>query len=163
MNSTVTLVNVGIAEAKVAQPPVNLSVIGLGSCVGVCLYDNSCKLGGIAHVMLPDSSRGRGKINRAKYADTAVEVLLEEMLAAGANRWKIQAKIAGGAQMFPFGDNGSMLVGARNVESVKQALDLCKIPLVGEDCGGCYGRTIVLNTDTGLVHVKTIKHGEKVI
>jgi chemotaxis protein CheD len=158
------VITVGIAELKAARFPTNLSVIGLGSCIGVCLYDPVAQAGGIAHVMLPESTNARGDVNRAKFGDTAVEALLEEILKAGATESGIIAKIAGGAHMFHIPDDRNIMkLGERNAASVKRALKKCNIPLVAEETGGQHGRTILLNTATGCVLIKTINYGEKII
>ena len=156
--------SVGIAELKVVKSPVNLSVIGLGSCIGVCLYDPVAQTGGIAHVMLPTSKNTKGVVNRAKFADTAVNALLEEMQKAGALSNRIIAKIVGGAHMFHIPeDQNSMKLGERNAAAVRLALEKCNIRLVAEDTGGQHGRTIIMDTATGSVLVKTINLGERII
>lgn len=158
------VIKVGIAELKVAKAPINLSSAGLGSCVGICLYDSQTKIGGLAHIMLPDSSQTRNSVNKAKFADTAVPALVSEMLKLGATKSNIIAKIAGGAQMFVFpGASEIMRIGERNVEAVKRALSKEGIPLVAHDTGGNYGRTIELYTASGNLYIRTIEHGEKVI
>lgn len=156
------VITVGIAELKVARFPTTLSVIGLGSCIGVCLYDPATQTGGIAHVMLPELIKAKGNVNRAKFGDTAVEALLEEMLKTGANKGGVTAKIAGGAHMFHLPEErNSMKLGERNAAAVKLALQKCNIMLTAEDTGGQHGRTILLNTATGGVLIKTINYGEK--
>lgn len=155
---------VGIAELKTAKHPNNLSVIGLGSCIGVCLYDPVTQTGGIAHVMLPVSKNVKGDVNKAKFADTAVKALLEAMLEAGISPDGVIAKIVGGAHMFHIPeDRDPMKLGERNAASVKLALEECAIPLIAEDTGGKHGRTIVMDMATGSVLVKTINLGEKII
>ena len=164
MISDSLMITVGIAELRVARFPINLSVIGLGSCIGVCLYDPVAQTGGIAHIMLPELINARGIVNRAKFGDTAVEALMEEIKKTGAGESGIIAKIAGGAHMFHTPeDRNSMKLGERNAASVKRALKKCNIPLVAEDTGGQYGRTITLNTAIGSVLIKTINYGEKII
>lgn len=158
------VVKVGIAELKAAKAPVNLLSAGLGSCVGICLYDPHSKVGGLAHVMLPDSSQSKNAPNKAKFADTAVPALISEMLKLGASKSKIIAKIAGGAQMFVFSNASDVMrIGERNVEAVKKALAKEGIPIVAQDTGGNYGRTIELCTSTGKLYIRTIEHGEKII
>ena len=104
-------IKVGMADLAATIAPQNLVTIGLGSCVGICLYDKATKVGGLAHIMLPDSTQGRTMQNKAKYADTAIEVLLEEMTKLGAQKRRITAKIAGGAKMFNFsGHNNTPFV-----------------------------------------------------
>ncbi len=155
---------VGIAELKAARAPVNLISAGLGSCVGICLYDPQAKVGGLAHIMLPDSGQNKDVTNKAKFADTAVPALVSEMMKLGASKSRIVAKIAGGAQMFVFPNASDVLrIGERNVEAAKKALSREGIPIVAQDTGGNYGRTIELCTTTGKLHIRTIEHGEKII
>jgi chemotaxis protein CheD len=158
------VITVGIAELKVARFPTNLSVIGLGSCIGVCLFDLAAQIGGIAHVMLPELIYAKGAVNKAKFGDTAIEALLEEVLKAGAALDGIVAKIAGGAHMFHIpASQTSLKLGERNAAAVKLALNKCNIPLIAEDIGGQHGRTIMLDTANGRVLIKTINQGEKII
>ncbi len=158
------IVKVGMADLKSTKEPVNLITSGLGSCVGICLYDSIAKVGGMAHIMLPSSKGVRQSDNKAKFTDTAVEVLIEDMLKLGAKRNRITAKIAGGSQMFSFkGSSDVMRIGERNVEASIQALKDASISILAQDCGGNFGRTIVLETNTGNLLVRTIQHGEKFI
>lgn len=158
------VLKVGIAELKAAKSPTNLSSAGLGSCVGICLFDPAAKIGGLAHIMLPDSTQARNSDNKAKFANTAVGVLIAEMLKLGALKNRIVAKIAGGAQMFIFRDTTDfMQIGERNIEATKNALKKEQIPLLTQDVGGNYGRSIELCTATGKLYIRTIEHGEKII
>ncbi|MDW7675583.1 MAG: chemotaxis protein CheD [Bacillota bacterium] len=158
------MVKVGMADLKVSKEPTNLITSGLGSCVGICLYDPITKIGGLAHIMLPSSKGVRQSDNKAKFADTAVEILIDNMMKQGAKRTRLVAKMAGGSQMFNFkGSSDVMRIGERNVEASKQALKEAKVSLLSCDCGGNYGRTIVLDTKSGNLFVRTIQHGEKVI
>jgi len=157
-------IKVGMADLAATIAPQNLVTIGLGSCVGICLYDKATKVGGLAHIMLPDSTQGRTMQNKAKYADTAIEVLLEEMTKLGAQKRRITAKIAGGAQMFNFsGNNNSMKIGERNVIAVKEELKRQGISLLAEDTGENFGRTIKFDTSDGSLGIKTGNRGEKTI
>jgi len=160
-----TIINVGIAEMNVVRPPDLIRTSGLGSCVGVILYDLDKGLAGLAHVMLPDSNLARkDTIHLAKYADTAVSALLDKLLKIGANKSKIKAKIAGGAQMFQVSaKNDLMKIGQRNILAVKQELDRLNIPLVAEDVGGNRGRTIIFNPQTGILTIRTVNLGTKEI
>jgi len=85
------------------------------------------------------------------------------MLAEGANKHNIVAKIAGGAQMFSFSNNSILNIGERNVLATRKKLKDLGIRIVSEDTGGNYGRTILLNSEDGSLTVKTIGHGTKVI
>ncbi|MGI6587763.1 MAG: chemotaxis protein CheD [Peptococcia bacterium] len=157
-------VRIGIAEFKIARTPVSILTTGLGSCVGICLWDPFIKIGGMVHIMLPDSKQGRNVINRAKYADSGVELLIEELCKNGAREGRLVAKIAGGAQMFNFPNTNEMMkIGNRNIVAVKNVLKINKIKLLAEDTGGNYGRTIEFFTENGQLLVKSIHKGVKVI
>ncbi len=156
------LIKVGMADLKCSNHPGVLTTLGLGSCVGIALYDSVSKVIGLAHVMLPSSLQARNNINDAKFADTAIVKLVTEMVKIGANRNRIIAKLAGGAQMFAFTESSDMMrIGSRNVLSAKDKLEELRIPVIAEDTGGNYGRTIELNSDDGILMVKTIGHGIK--
>ena len=149
---------VGIADLKVGREPAVLITIGLGSCVGVTLYDPVHKIGGLVHVMLPrmgEFSKSGGK--PAKFADTGIPLLLEEVLRLGANRRMLEAKLAGGAQMFTGADKKFRFdIGERNVEVAREVLKNLGVRIVGEDVGGNRGRTMILETTTGRVLLKTL-------
>ncbi|GGK13593.1 chemoreceptor glutamine deamidase CheD [Caldalkalibacillus thermarum] len=156
------VIKVSMADLKVACAPDRIMTVGLGSCVGVAIYDPSKQIAGLAHVMLPSKDLSRGDTNMAKYADTAIPLLIEKMVSCGGNRRKFQAKLAGGAQMFSFqGSNPVMKIGERNVEACKLQLKRFNIPIVAEDTGGNYGRTIELDTLTGVLMVRTASKGIK--
>lgn len=151
------MIKVGMADLNVCHAPDALTTLGLGSCVGVALYDKSTKIAGLVHVMLPDSTKVRQNQNRAKFADTGIEMLLEKMKASGANVSNLTAKIAGGAQMFAFKSNGDMLqVGKRNVEAVKSKLNELHIRIIAEDTGLNYGRTVEFFPETGDFVIKAV-------
>ena len=157
------IINVGMADLKVASGPDILMTAGLGSCIGICVNDPVQKVGGMAHIMLPQSNIKKGD-NLAKYADTALPLLIDEILKLGATKSRLRAKIAGGAQMFSFPGKSPVLnIGERNAESVKNELKRLGIPLLVSDVGGSFGRTIHFNVETGELKVRTINHGEKVI
>lgn len=157
------VVNVEIADKKVARSPTGLVSIGLGSCIGICLYDPVIKVGGLAHIMLPDSTQSKKSMNNAKFADTAVPALLADMIKLGAIKIRIVAKIAGGAQMFSFSNSDCMRIGERNIKATIKALQKAGIPLLAQDTGKNYGRSIRFCTETGNLYIRTITHGEKVI
>ncbi|GIP33091.1 chemotaxis protein CheD [Paenibacillus sp. J2TS4] len=157
------VVKVGMADLNVIRGEGALRTTGLGSCVGVTLYDHATQIGGMAHVMLPSSSIAReGPINSAKFADTALPELVRLMEEEGAAVRRMEAKMAGGAQMFVFGNRSdSMRIGPRNVESCKALLDRFGIPVKAEDTGGNYGRTIELDCATGILHIRSVQHGSR--
>ena len=155
------LIKVGMADLKAGKSPDSIISYGLGSCVGIALYDPQTKVGGLAHIMLPDSTQARATDNSAKFADTALPVLLDQVIALGGSRNRLTAKIAGGSQMFSFAQaTDVMRIGDRNVEAVRTVLKAMAIRLVAEDVGGNYGRTVELLLDSGAFVIKTVNKGE---
>lgn len=154
-------IKVGMADMKVGKENDKLITYGLGSCVGLMLYDEVNRVGGLAHIMLPNSNQRTNSVaNRAKFADTAVIELIEKLIDQGASKNRLRAKIAGGAEMFSFSKSDSKAsIGNRNVEAVKKFLKNEGIGIVGEDTGKDYGRTVELETATGKVKIKTIGSG----
>lgn len=158
------IVKVGMADLNTVYAPTILTTLGLGSCVGICLYDRKSKTSGMAHIMLPDSKQIKNNSNPAKFADTGIEKLLNDMIKMGAQKSNIVSKIAGGAQMFNFGDTSDIMrIGTRNINATKETLKRLSIPLIAEDTGGTYGRTIELYSETGKLLIKTIGFGIKQI
>ncbi|MGA4720232.1 chemotaxis protein CheD [Fictibacillus nanhaiensis] len=159
------IIKVGIADINLVSPPNTIRTTGLGSCVGVILFDQVKKIAGMAHIMLPDSSLSKTPtLNEGKYADTAIKSLYDMLIKSGANRKGLKAKIAGGAQMFKFTSGSEMMrIGPRNVERVKEELSALKIPLLASDVGGSSGRTIEFNPENTLLTIKTVNAGTKVI
>lgn len=156
------LIKVGMADLKACKAPDNLTTLGLGSCVGIVLYDKLNKVSGLAHVMLPDSTQIKNNANQAKFADTGIDALVAEMEKLGGKRSRFVAKIAGGAQMFAFGGkNDLMRIGERNAVAAKKKLAELNIPLLAEDCGKNYGRTIEFYSENGDLLIKTIGKDEK--
>lgn len=154
---------IGMAELGVVKAPQKITTLGLGSCIGLTLYDTINKIGGMVHIVMPSSGKQPG-IVRAKFADTGVDELLTQMLRAGANRSSIVAKLAGGAHMFGNRQRDDTLkVGVRNAYNTKIALLRLKIPILAEDVGGSYGRTIELNPEDGSLLIKTVGKGNKVV
>lgn len=143
-------IKVGMADLKVCVSPDSITTLGLGSCVGIALRDPVTKIGGLAHIMLPDSTQIRNNSNIPKFADTGIEELVRQVTLKGANRSRLVAKIAGGAQMFGFGSQSETVrVGERNVEAVKKKLSQLRIPILAEDTGKNFGRTVIFYPETG--------------
>lgn len=149
---------IGIGETAVERNPAVIVTLGLGSCVGVCMRDPVARVGGMAHVMLPESS-DRNVKNPGKYADTAVKYLVEKLFEMGASLSRIEAKIAGGAAMF---DSGTMNIGKKNTDAVKHWLKYYDIPLKAEDIGGNRARSIEYNVESGKLLVRKVGGGETV-
>ncbi|HAA09094.1 MAG: chemotaxis protein CheD [Syntrophomonadaceae bacterium] len=158
------IIQVGMADLKLAKAPDKLMTAGLGSCIGICIFDPVVKVGVLAHIMLPNSTQSKNPQNRAKFADSAIVMALEEMDKNGASRVRLQAKIAGGAQMFKFsGESDIMKIGERNTLAVIENLTKHNIKLVAKDTGGNFGRTIIFDVGDGSLLIRTIGHGERVI
>ena len=143
---------VGIAEYEVTTSGAVLTTSGLGSCIGVALYDAAANVAGLVHVMLPSAEDNDGA--PAKFADTGVEVLVEAMEERGADRTDITAKVAGGSDMLDFSESGPS-IGARNLDTVRETLAAFSIPIEGEDVGGDHGRSLKLQAATGDLIVKS--------
>lgn len=158
------MIRVGMADLDICLPPNSITTLGLGSCVGIVLYDPVKKISGMAHIMLPDSSKVRNNSNAAKFADTGLDELLKRVVAAGAQKTALVAKIAGGAQMFAFSSQSDTLrVGDRNVEAVKAKLKSMGIKIVAEDTGDSYGRTIEFYPESGELLIKAVGKSVKKI
>jgi len=156
------VIKVGMADLKVCVSPNAVTTLGLGSCVGIAIRDPATKIGGLAHIMLPDSTQIRDNSNIPKFADTGIEELVRQIVAKGARRSGLVAKIAGGAQMFNFGSN-SIRVGERNVEATKKKLQQMGIPILAEDTGKDYGRTVIFYPETGDFVIRSVGKPEKTI
>ena len=158
------LIKVGMADLNVCLPPKGLTTLGLGSCVGIVLYDPITKVSGLAHIMLPDSTKIKNNSNIAKFADTAVDKMIDDMSRIGANKNRLIGKLAGGAQMFSFNStNDLMRVGERNIMAAREKLQSLGIRIIAEDTGLNYGRTIEFYPETGELWIKTIGKPLKII
>ncbi|MBO0603055.1 chemotaxis protein CheD [Sporosarcina sp. E16_3] len=158
------VIRVGIADMNIVKEPMTIRTSGLGSCVGIVLYDERKKIAGMVHIMLPDSSLGKSdRINVAKFADTGIYALMELLKAEGVRPMALKAKIAGGSQMFQFGSSDTIRIGPRNVEAVKQELKRLSIPIIAEDTGGSSGRTIEFNPIESMLNIRTVNLGTKEI
>jgi chemotaxis protein CheD len=158
------MIKVGMADLQIGRHPCMITTLGLGSCVGISLFDRSTKICGMAHVMLPSSKQAHDNKNIAKFADTGIIEMLNHMMRIGAKRASIVAKLAGGAQMFAFREvSDVMRIGDRNADASREVLGMLKIPIIAEDVGMNYGRTIELYSSDGRVLIKTIGHGSKTI
>lgn len=158
------MIKVGMADLKVCPFPNAITTLGLGSCVGIALYDPVTKVAGLAHIMLPDSTKIRNNDNKAKFADTGIDELVRLMVQAGANQSRLVAKIAGGAQMFAFKADSEMVrIGDRNVECTKKKLKELNIRLLAEDTGLNYGRTVEFYSETGEFLIKSVGKPKKII
>ncbi len=152
---TDNVLQIGMAQLAVGASPQIIRSAGLGSCIAVVLYDPFARVGGMAHAMLPRSRPGR-EGNPAKYVDTSLAEMIQQMLDRGCERENIIAKLAGGAQMFPDSERELLVIGAKNIQSARDCLKQSSIPLVAEDVGGNWGRTLELDCSDGTLYIKTL-------
>lgn len=152
---------VGISDLKVGKGEDVLVTYALGSCVGICIFDPIQKIGGLSHIMLPSSKLTTGASTPMRFADTAVVMLVKQLEALGAMPRRLQAKIAGGAQMFAAITNSSLAnIGDRNVEAVKLALGQLRIPIIAEDTGKNYGRTLHFSPSDCVMRITSANKGK---
>lgn len=162
MSDTSEIKEVGIAEMKIDSAPAILVTRGLGSCLGIMLYEPYLKVGSLAHPMLPCMTDARIKTNPCKFVDTVIPLMIDKMAEKGCNVIHLRAKLAGGAHMFSsIPENSAFNIGARNAQVAIEKLGTYKIKIEGQDIGGNYGRTIFFNIDAGKVIIKTLFQGEK--
>jgi len=158
------VIKVGIADYKLCRKPDKITTIGLGSCVGVVLYNSTDEYCGLVHIMLPSSKEIVNNSKRAKFADTGIEDLITELEKKGVKRSSLSAKIAGGATMFQFSGNSVLgSVGDRNVKAVKETLARFNIRIVAEDTGADYGRTILFDPVTKGLSIRSAGRNEMII
>ena len=158
------IIKVGMADLNICKSPDGLTTLGLGSCVGIALRDPITKVGGLAHIMLPDSTAIKDNTNIPKFADTGIVELVNRIVFAGGSKSRLVAKIAGGAQMFAFQNKSSLIkVGEKNVMAVKKKLEELNIPILAEDTGENYGRTVIFYPETGDFVIRAVGKVEKVI
>lgn len=158
------MIKVGMADLNVCRYPDNLTTLGLGSCIGACIYDPVTKIIGMVHYMLPDSTQIRNNQNIAKFGDTGIAETVSRMEKMGASRSRMVAKIAGGAQMFATsaGAGGiTMKVGEKNAESAKENFKKLGIRIIAEDTGLNYGRTIEFYSADGSLLIKAVGKEQK--
>ncbi len=148
--------------AVTTAPDIILSS-GLGSCVVVTLYDSERKLGGLAHIMLPDSISLNGSHPAYKCADTAIATLIKELRSMRASPRNMVAKLVGGAKMFLSSDDFGPCIGEQNIISIKRILTRRRIPVIAENTGGNYGRNVEFYLDSGKVMVRAIGREDKEI
>lgn len=154
---------VKVADWAADRADTVLVTLGLGSCVAIALYDSTSRVGAMAHVLLPSPALARDRSNPAKFPETAVPLLMEQLLALGALREHLRARLVGGASMFAAASvvMGAPHMGERNVIASKDALKAARIPVVGEDTGGSHGRSVYFELATGRIDVRSVLHGNR--
>lgn len=134
-----------------------LVTLGLGSCVAIMLHDRVAGVGAMAHVLLPSRSLARDTTNPAKFPETAVPFLVDQLKGLGAEPRRLVAKLAGGASMFAqLMTPGAVQMGERNVAAARNALRAASIPIVREAVGGERGRTVRFHVRDGRVEIRSV-------
>jgi chemotaxis protein CheD len=159
-----TDVRVKVADYAVRQGAHVITTIGLGSCVAIALYDRDTQIGALAHILLPSQTMSRETTNPAKFPETIVPLMLKEMHALGTRNARVSAKIVGGASMFgQLVNNTGINVGERNVIATREALAAAGVPIIAEDTGLDYGRSVYFHLADGRLEVRSLKKGDRVI
>ncbi|NUO37474.1 MAG: chemotaxis protein CheD [Gemmatimonadaceae bacterium] len=164
MSRAATEIRVKVADYAVARGPQVIATIGLGSCVAIALYDRDTQIGALAHILLPNQAMSRETGNPAKFPDTIVPLMLEQMREMGTRHARVQAKIVGGASMFgQLVSATGINVGERNVAATREALAASGVPIIAEDTGLDYGRSVYFHLADGRLEVRSLKKGDRVI
>jgi len=156
-------IEVSMGKGAVTRAPHIISSPGLGSCVVLTLYDTERKLGGLAHIMMPDSNNLNGDHPPYQCADTAIVTLIKELRSMRASPRNMVAKLVGGAKMFLSSDDFGPGIGGQNLISIKHILKRRRIPVIAENTGGNYGRNVEFYLDSGRVMVRAIGREDKEI
>ena len=151
---------VKVADLAAESGAARLVTLGLGSCVAAALWDPLAKVGGLAHILLPSRTLARDQSNPAKFAETAVPLLIERMAALGASPHRLTARLVGGAAMFAtVSSPGVAQMGERNIQAMREALQAVRVPVTGEDTGKDYGRSVYFDVASGRLEVRAVRHG----
>ena len=157
-------IKVGISDLNIARSSDVLVTFALGSCVGICLYGRVTKIAGLSHIMLPTSNNNSNPNQAYRFADTAIVILVKKMVMAGADKRRLTAKIAGGARMVATVQDSSIgNIGQRNVAAVREMLMKLGIPVIADDTGKDYGRTVYFFAEDGRMLVKSAQKGEWIL
>jgi len=157
-------ITLGMSELSFTNGTATLGIIGLGSCVGLVLYHNQGTVCAMAHIMLPNSREGLPRdANPGRFADTAIAYMVRKFAQEGIKAKDLAAKMAGGASMFKKIEKGKLNIGQRNIAAIRKALKAYNIPVVAEDVGRDYGRTIEFDASSKQLQVKSYRYGMSVI
>ena len=158
----------GTIEVRVGAYAVagegTIATLGLGSCVAIVLHDADARIGGLAHVLLPDTRYARDTSNPAKFPGTIVPIMLDDMRRRGADPARVRARLVGGASMFgPLLATDGVNIGERNVVAAREALARAGVPIAGEDTGADHGRSVYLRVEDGRLEVRSLRRGTRVL
>jgi chemotaxis protein CheD len=154
--------SVGLGEMRISRDPNEVLIaFGLGSCLGIGMYDPVAKFGGLIHVVLPEQKFGNDT-NLVKFVDTGIPFLLQKVIAEGAVQSRLIVRMAGGANMLTSpGLSGTFDIGTRNINKAHQVLKELNIKLLKEEVGGQVGRTVRLYISDGRMTVRMMGSQER--
>jgi len=152
---------VGLGEFQISDNPNEiLTIYGLGSCVGVGVFDPEAGIAGLLHAVLPES--GNGECRSAKYVDSGIKSLFSALEEAGAEEKRVKVCLVGGANLLTAaGHEGSFNIGDRNIESAQNQIAARDLSICGEDVGGSIGRTMRLYVADGRITVRSMGKPER--
>jgi chemotaxis protein CheD len=155
---------VGIGDCRIGRAAdKSLATFALGSCIAVIAWDWKLKLGGLLHVMLPDSTidPARAASNPHVYVDTGVPSLFRELSARGSAKKQLRWCLAGGANMMA--DSSHFEIGKRNYLALKKVLWKLGVFIDREDVGGTESRSVKLDLQTGQIDLRKGMGREQVL
>ena len=153
-----------IGDFCVAAAPDLLTIHGLGSCVGLLLHDPKARISALGHILLPEPPRPDAPGIPGRFASTAVPAMIEALGRSGGVAKRLVAKLVGAAQMFQFEKTVEpRRVGARNLEATLAMLEQFSIPVAGQDTGGSYGRTVIVEAASGRMRVRAVRLEETIL
>ncbi|MCX7831012.1 MAG: chemotaxis protein CheD [Acidobacteria bacterium] len=158
--------SIGIGEIGIIREEGSLTIYGLGSCVGLILYDEKARTAGIAHILLPGPRIPQDLTNDlpAKYGDEAIKALLKMIGKENAKDiLSLKAGIIGGATIFSSAEESLITIGKRNVEEMRKQLSDLKIKLVWNETGGTIGRSVSFSLPGAELKIRTLNEGWKII
>jgi chemotaxis protein CheD len=155
---------VSVADWAVDRGDAVLVTLGLGSCVAVVIHDAGTGIGGLAHLLLPSLSLSADREKPAKFPETGVPFLVARVRELGAAPGRLRARLVGGASMFAnLQTPGVASIGERNILATHDALSRAGVPVVGEDIGGDYGRSVYFHVESGRLEIRSYAHGVRTL
>jgi chemotaxis protein CheD len=147
---------VGVGDMAVSNNvQATLSTYALGSCIGVVAYDPIAKVGGILHLMLPDSaiSPDKAQLQPAMFANTGLPLFFRSLTGMKAERARLRLFVTGGACVLASHD--AFKIGERNTRATMDFLTANSFPIRQTVTGGTTNRTVHLQINDGEMILKT--------
>lgn len=155
---------VGIGDVKIAKNGEDIVTYALGSCVGVCMYDEVLGVGGMLHAMLPTARKVNSEVRPAKYVDSGILILYNKLQSMGADTSRLKVKLVGGAKMYEYKTSMTEVdIGTANVMQARSLLQKLGISIAKEVTGGEVGRTVHFTPANGRVEIRSTDNRKEVI